>query len=236
MSDQVAEHSIADISRACGLNILDCSLDSTRTIRTLLDGRPSKFKRLINRFKKDPEQDDQIFKLHFHLAIAYLAVLVVELQTSEYFRPYAEAIVHDVVEFFYRFIEEASENLSGGLVVGDEFIKDPDERNVILTELRRNMPTVFGEHSGLPRIGLTAIADMLLEKRLNEYREMWIDDMMRMHQDGFMALMPTRVYQHWSGDNPRSWQSVLFSVQLTAGLMPFSATVSKVLAMTRVKR
>lgn len=233
MNNEISEHSIADISRACALNILDSSLDSTRTI---LDERPSKFKRLISRFKRDPEQDNQIFKLHFHLAIAYLAVLVVELQASEYFLPYAQAIVHDVVDVLYKFIQDASENLSGGLVVGDDFIKDPDERNLILAELRRNMPKVFGEQTGLPRIGLRAIADMLLEKRLNEYREMWIDDLMRMGQDGFMALMPTRVYQHWSGDNPRSWQSISFSVQLMAGLMPFSVTVSKVFTMTRVKR
>jgi hypothetical protein len=187
MSDQASEHSIADIARVFAFNILDCSVDSTRTI---LEGRPSKIKRLISRFKKDPDRDSQTFRLHFHLAIAYLAVLVVQLQTSEYFRPYTQEIVHDVVDLFYKFIEEAGENVYGGLVAGDEFIKDPEERNLILAELRRNMPTVFGEQSGLPRIGLTAIADMLLEKRLNEYREMWIDDMMRMDQDGFMALMP----------------------------------------------
>jgi len=85
-------------------------------------------------------------------------------------------------------------------------------------------------------MGLIAIVDMLLEKRSNEYREIWIYDMTRIGQDGFIALMPTRIYQHWSGENPRSMASISFGVLLSAGLVPFSANISQVLGMMRVKQ
>jgi hypothetical protein len=69
---------------------------------------------------------------------------------------------------------------------------DQTERDVVLSELKLANPA-FANLTGLPRMGLTAIADVLLERRLNEYRVMWIDDLMRMHHDGFVALMPTKV-------------------------------------------
>lgn len=231
MSEHVSEHSIASIAQFFTMQILDWSVDSTKTI---LEGRPSRIKRLISRFKTDPERDRQQLKLHFHLFIAYLAVLVVELQTSEYFRPFAQEIVHGVIDLFYEYIEGAGENVHGGPVMDDEFIKDKEERDIVLRHFTSANPALLRDIS-LPRLRLTAIADMLLEKRLNEYREMWIDDLMRMGQDGFMALMPSRVYQHWSGDNPRSWQCLWFNLLLFSGLNVFSVTLSKVLATMRVK-
>ncbi|MGI9068574.1 MAG: hypothetical protein ACR2HX_19500 [Pyrinomonadaceae bacterium] len=232
MSEWSSEHSIADLARFLTEQLLEFSQRSTTTI---LEGRPSRVKKFINRFSKNPERERQRLKLQFHLFIAYLAVLAVELQVSEYWRPYSKQIVREAVDLFYGAIKDSGEAVDGGLVIGDEFIKDPQERKIIMSELRRVDETFFAGLSGLPKMGLTAIADMLLEKRLNEYREMWIDDMTRIGQDGFIALMPTRVYQHWSGENPRSMASISFGVLLSAGLMPFSASISQVLEMMRVK-
>jgi len=208
--------------------ILKFAEDSTKTV---LEGNQNKLKRFISRFSKDPEAEQQRLKLHFNLFIAYLAVLVVDLQLSENFLPYTKPIVDEIVALFYG----ALKRNGGAVVFGDDFIKDEQERLIISSELRKVDPKVFGNLSGLPRLGLTAIADFLLEKRLNQYREMWLDDMKRIAQDSFVPLMPTKVFQHWTGGNPRGFESLSFSLLLFNGLMGFSTANSHVLGMMKLK-
>ncbi|HEV2883418.1 MAG TPA: hypothetical protein VGW36_01085 [Pyrinomonadaceae bacterium] len=211
--------------------LLDYSKSSTTAI---LEGNESRTKKLIGRFSKNAERDRQRLKLQFHLFIPYLAVAVVALRDSTNFCPHAKQIVDEIVSLFYEAFNESSKPIDGGLVIGDEFIKDQTERDIILAELKLVNPA-FANLTGLPRMGLTATADMLLERRLNEYRVMWIDDIVRMDQDCFIAPMPTRVYQHWSGGNPRSFESLSFSVLLFGGLIALSTTLAKVFNLMDLK-
>ena len=223
--------SIPQIAVLITEQLFDYSRSSTKAI---LEGNDSRAKKLLGRFSKNAERDRQRQKLQFHLFIPYLAVAVVALHDSANFRSHAKQIVDEIVSLFYEAFNESSKPIDGGLVIGDEFIRDQTERDIILAELKLVNPALANP-TGLPRMGLTAIADMLLERRLNEYRVMWIDDIMRMDQDGFIALMPTRVYQHWSGRNPRSFESLSFSILLFGGLITLSTTLAKVFNLMDLK-
>lgn len=187
----MSEHrvTVPEVGAFLAQQIIEFSKGSTKTI---LEANQNKLKRFLGRFSKSPEADQQRLKLHFHLFIAYLAVAVVDLQLSEYFRPYTKPIVDELIAAFYGALKDSN----GVQVFGDDFIKDEQERAVVSSELRKFDPKIFGHMSNLPRLGLTAIADMLLEKRLNQYREMWLDDMKRIAHHGFVPLMPTKVFQH----------------------------------------
>ena len=152
MSDKAT---IPDVAYLIAEQMLELSHHSTKTI---LEGRDSRIKKLVTRFSKNPDIARQRLKLQFHLFIAYLAVVVVNLQLSDHFRPYTQHIVDEIVKLFYKAFNESSATIDGGLVVGEDFIMDPDERNVVLAELKRVDPSF----TGLPRMGLNAIADMLL--------------------------------------------------------------------------
>jgi len=227
----MTEMSLNELAGFLFLQIVEFSRGSATTI---LDGKPSKLKKLVSRFSRDPQKERDLFKLYFHLLIAYLAVVVVDLQMSARFHAETKRIIDQVVDLFYTALKQGGAP-DDGLVVGDDFIRDAEERAIISSELRKVDPKVFGNMSGLPRMGLTAIADMLLEKRLNQYREMWIDDIKRITQDGFVPLMPTKVFQHWTGDSPRSYESLSFSLLLFAGLMPFSTAISQALGVINLK-
>jgi hypothetical protein len=63
---------------------------------------------------------------------------------------------------------------------------------------------------------------------------MWLDDLKRIGQGGFLALMPIKVYQHWSGDSSRSMESISFGSLLSAGLFSYANTLSKGLETIRI--
>ncbi len=51
-----------------------------------------------------------------------------------------------------------------------------------------------------------------------------------------MPLMPSRVYRHWSGENPRSMESVEFTLLLFAGLARFSDAMAETLGLMEIRR
>jgi hypothetical protein len=229
---QETQATIPEISLFLTQQVFEFAKDSTTII---LEGKQSKLEKIVSKFSNNPEKERQRFKLNYHVAIAYVVVALVDLEASSNFRSYARQILDGMVELFYEAVTESSKNIDAGLVVGDEFIKDHGERSIVLSELRQADPK-FSNLSGLPRLGLTAITDFLLEKRLNEYRQMWIADMQRINQPGFVALMPSRVYQHWSGADPESFESLSFNLLLFNGLMGFSTGIQQALGMMKVKR
>ena len=81
---------------------------------------------------------------------------------------------------------------------------------------------------------LTDLADFLLEKRFNEYRNLWVSDMQRQTQPGFMASMPGKVYQHWSGQQANNFEAIEFNLLLFTYLTTLSAVVFKILSMVEV--
>lgn len=222
---------IPEMSLFLTQEVFEFAKDSTTII---LEGNQSKVKKILSRFSNNLEKERQRFKLNYHVAIAYVVVALVELEASNSFRSYARQILDGMVELFYEAVTESSKHIDAGLVVGDEFIKDQEERRIILAELRQADPK-FANLTGLPRLGLTAITDILFEKRLNEYRQIWISDMNRTSQPGFVALMPSKVYQHWSGADPKSFESLSFNILLFNGLLGFSTGIQQALGMMRVK-
>lgn len=226
----MAEMAINELAGFLFLQIVDSSHSSASTI---LDGEPSKLKKLVSRFSRDPQKERDLFKLYFHLLIAYFAVVVVDLQLSNRFRPHAQLISGLVVDLFYTAINESGAP-DDGLVDGDYFIRDAGEREIVLSHFTSANPALLGSVS-LPRLGLRAVADMLLERRLNTYRELWLDDLRRTDQRGFVPTMPTKVYEHWSGASPRSFESLSFGSLLFAGLMPFSTSISLALDTIKLK-
>lgn len=223
---QHSEFSIAETSHFLAQQIDEWAQQSAVAI---LEGHRNKFIKLLHRFSISLEQKRQRSRLSYHLFIAYLTVAAVELQRSTYFRSYSQEIIDGIVELFY-------ESFKTLYAVGDDFIRDVDEKEIIRVELRRNDANAFGSLSRLPTMGLTAIMNMLLEKRLNEYRQIWISDLEREGQPGYMPLMPSKVYQHWSGENPRSWQSVTFTIILHSGLAPFSTAIGQALQVIKIRR
>ena len=225
---QSLEISIPEISFFLSGQVIEFAEQSTETI---LEGHQSKLKKLFNRFSNNSEKQQRRTKLRFHLFIAYLTLAAVELQASPYFRSHSQQIISVIVELLYESLNKDRKVFDAG-----DFIKDEEERNIILAQLRHVDSKAFGALTRLPRMGLAAIADMLFEKRLNEYRQLWISDIQRVgQQEGFMPLMPGKVYQHWSGERATSMESISFTMLLSAGLMPFSTAISKALGMMRIK-
>lgn len=226
----LTEMSLNDLAGFLFLQIVEFSHGSANTI---LDEKSSKLKKLVSRFSRDSQKERDLFKLYFHLLVAYLAVVVVDLQLSDRFSPHAQRITDQVVGLFYAALDQGAAPDSG-LVEGDYFIRDADERAIVLSHFTRANPTLLGKVS-LPRMELRVVTDMLLERRLNTYREMWLDDLRRAGEHGFVPMMPTKVYQHWGGGTPSSFESLSFGSLLFAGLMPFSDAISQALGVVHLK-
>lgn len=52
----------------------------------------------------------------------------------------------------------------------------------------------------------------------------------REEQPGFIAAMPEKVYQHWSGLESGNWESLKFNLILFSSLMALSVSVSRTLS------
>jgi hypothetical protein len=204
--------------------------------KEILANDPSKGKiqKALNMFGNRKEKRLERLKLNFDLLIPFLTVAAVEIEASKRFNPYFRRMLDELIDLYHQGLGGFSKDLEAGIVDGNYFVKDLKERRLILNELRTS-PNL-SDLTSLPRVGLTIIADVLLEKRFNEYRQIWISDLKRHEQPGFIAEMPGKVYQHWSGQNAQNWESLQFNLILFAGLTGFSAALQNMLSTVEIDR
>jgi hypothetical protein len=206
------------------------------TAKAILANDPSKGKiqKALNIFGNRKERRLEKLKLNFDLLIPFLTVAAVEIEASKRFNPYFRGMLDELINLYHQGLSDFRKDLEAGVVDGNSFVKDPEERKLILNDLRTS-PNLSALTS-LPRIGLTVIADVLLEKRFNEYRRLWISDLNRHAQPGFIAEMPGRIYQHWAGQSAENWEALQFNLILFTGLTGFSAALQNMLSTIEIDR
>jgi hypothetical protein len=223
----------ATIPEICSVIYKDVTERAASTTKVILenlsDGKKNKVQRILGLFQNSNEKKLERLKLNFDLLIPYLVVAAVEIEATSQFKPYFRTVLDELIDQYHNGLSKLSG--LGDVFDGDFFIRDPEERKLVLAELQRSG---LSNISALPRMGLNAISDLTLERRFNEYRASWISDLMDWERPGFVASMPGKVYQHWSGNNPRNWESIQFNLMLFAGLTDFHVLLAKILPMTKL--
>jgi hypothetical protein len=158
-------------------------------------------------------------------------VVAVDLQLSKNVESQFSVILDCLTDKFYEHLRALSKKV--GYVAADEFLRDEEERRLILGQMRQN--ETLSHINTLPRMSLNSMADFILEKRFNEYRSLWISDMQRMNNPAFLAMMPEKVYRHWSGNTEQNVDSMTFNMILFASLAKLSAITSGMLSIVAIK-
>jgi len=170
------------------------------------------------------QMNKEDLRLEFTLMIPFLAVASIDIQANQALQSSHTSIIDRMLGLFYwHFPRRFKSTLDIPW-----FVRDVQERDVVLNELKQS-----GDQPP-SSISVLDMAKLLLLRRFNEYRSLYANDLQRMTQQGFIASMPKRVYDHLSGVDEKNFTSLKFSVLMWAAVTSFSDSLSKKI-MSRVE-
>ena len=224
---------IPEISFLIFHQIVEQAVAATKTIENkIIHSKRSTKRKLLGVFRMDETQYIERIKLNFDLLIPHITVAIVEAEADKRFNSHVKPIIYSIVDLHHEVLKTTHKEIKGGVFDGNYFVPDIEERRLILKKLEGS--NYLPKDITLPRMGLSVVSDCLFEKRLNEYRKIWISDMQRQHQAGFIALMPSKVYEHWSGKDYETNEGLIFNMCLTVHLTSLTYIIQQLFSATTI--
>ncbi|NCO67026.1 MAG: hypothetical protein GW873_00500 [Nitrospirae bacterium] len=181
-------------------------------------------------------KDAEKKKLEFDLSIAFIVVASfdVEMHAAED-KNLHTAIMDGVCDLYFDDLRKFSQDHIKNSVDAGFFIRDKDEIALFVDQFPPHAKAKVDINNFRCKTTLHTIADLLFNKRFLEYQELWKSDMIKAvnKQPGFIPQMPHKVYEHWSGksgEESRTFESLMFTTQLFTCFSSFSLALSNQLS------
>ncbi len=185
-------------------------------------------------------KDAERRKLEFDLSIAFIVVASDSVcGMAKWERNLQTAIMDGVCDLYFGDLEKFHrQDPIKNLVDAGFFIRDKNERNLFCAQLPPNAKVDIKNLRC--KTSLPTLARLLFNKRFLEYQELWQLDIKKAltTQPGFIAQMPLKVYEHWSGksgEESRTFESLMFALQLATHFTTFSLVLSKQLSEITIR-
>jgi len=177
-------------------------------------------------------------KLEFDLFIVFVVVASFDVEMYNVSRDtnFHTVIMDGVCDLYFNDLKKFSqEDPIKNSVDAGFFIRDKDEIALFVDQLPPHAKTKVDINNFHCKTTLHTLALLLFNKRFLEYQELWKSDMIKIvnKQPGFIPQMPHKVYEHWSGKSgeaSRTFESIMFIIELLTHLNSFSFALTKQLS------
>ena len=178
-------------------------------------------------------KDTEEKKLQFDLTIAFIFMASESVcGMAKWDKNLQTDIMDGVCDLYFKDLEEFSQDIKHA-VDAAFFLRDKDEIALFCRYLPPNAKVDINNFHC--QTTLSMLARLLFNKRFIEYQELWQSDMKKVvaEQSGFIPQMPHKVYEHWSGksgEESRTFESIIFTTELFTHLSIFSLAIAKQLS------
>jgi len=180
---------------------------------------------------KSAEKD----KLEFDLSIAFIVIASDDAcGMAKWNKNLQTAIMDGVCDLYFDDLKKFDQQdpIKNSVDAGF-FIRDKYERALFCKQLPPNAKVDINNFHC--KTSLHTLALLLFNKRFLEYQELWQSDMKKAlaKQPGFIPQMPLKVYEHYSGESgeeSRTFESLMFATLLFTYFSSFSLTLYKQLS------
>lgn len=228
---------VEEVARNIAGHIVLCAIKASEQIEDVSTEKKSLFKRIFSRDVKRDKNADQL-DLTYHLMVPHLAIAEYKLETENPFNNQTTKVIQLTRQISLQIICDTFKEAGCEFIDADQFVKEKSERFIIYTSTTRfsgNIVDIVMQDHELPhRMLASEVIGFLIKSRIQTYKELWSADEKRMHQAGFVAELPQKVYEYWKGEDPRNWETLKFNLLLSLNLDILNGKIASLLSMLEV--